>query len=78
MAWTPDGDFDIMSVHPYVRGSMYAIIETGGKQLWVVPGETVKVEKLEAEAGAKLTFKALWPLETLLKARSRCPRGRRR
>ncbi|HAZ07661.1 MAG TPA: 50S ribosomal protein L21 [Elusimicrobia bacterium] len=39
---------------------MYAIIETGGKQVWVVPGETVKVEKLEAEAGAKLTFNALW------------------
>lgn len=39
---------------------MYAIIETGGKQVWVVPGETVKVEKLEAEKGAKLTFDALW------------------
>jgi large subunit ribosomal protein L21 len=39
---------------------MYAIIETGGKQLWVVPGETVKVEKLEAAEGAKLEFKALW------------------
>ena len=39
---------------------MYAIIETGGKQLWVVPGETVKVEKLEVEAGAKLEFNALW------------------
>ena len=39
---------------------MYAIIETGGKQLWVVPGETVKVEKLEAAPGAKLEFKALW------------------
>lgn len=39
---------------------MYAIIETGSKQLWVVPGETVRVEKLEAEAGAKLTFNALW------------------
>ena len=39
---------------------MYAIIETGGKQLWVVPGETVKVDRLEAEAGAKLTFNALW------------------
>ncbi|NNN04695.1 MAG: 50S ribosomal protein L21, partial [Elusimicrobia bacterium] len=32
---------------------MYAIIETGSKQLWVVPGETVKVEKLEVEPGAK-------------------------
>lgn len=39
---------------------MYAIIETGGKQLWVVPGETVEVEKLEVEQGAKLTFNALW------------------
>ncbi len=39
---------------------MYAIIETGSKQLWVVPGETVKVEKLEVEPGAKLEFKALW------------------
>ena len=39
---------------------MYAIIETGGKQYWVIPGETIKVEKLEAEKGAKLTFKALW------------------
>ncbi|MFI5349775.1 MAG: bL21 family ribosomal protein, partial [Elusimicrobiota bacterium] len=39
---------------------MYAIIETGGKQLWVVPGETVKVEKLELEKGAKIEFKALW------------------
>ena len=40
---------------------MYAIIETGGKQLWVIPGETVKVEKLEAKEGDKLTFNALWP-----------------
>ncbi len=39
---------------------MYAIIETGGRQLWVVPGETVKVDALEAEQGAKLTFDALW------------------
>lgn len=39
---------------------MYAIIETGGKQLWVVPGETVKVEKLEVKEGEKLEFKALW------------------
>lgn len=39
---------------------MYAIIETGGRQYWVVPGETIKVEKLEAEPGAKLSFEALW------------------
>ncbi|MEK7383289.1 MAG: 50S ribosomal protein L21 [Elusimicrobiota bacterium] len=39
---------------------MYAIIEAGGKQIWVVAGETVKVEKLEVEKGATLTFNALW------------------
>ena len=39
---------------------MYAIIETGGRQFWVSPGETIRVEKLAAEAGQELTFKALW------------------
>lgn len=39
---------------------MYAIIETGGKQYWVEPGEIIKVEKLAVEKGQELTFKALW------------------
>ncbi|HAM35270.1 MAG TPA: 50S ribosomal protein L21 [Elusimicrobia bacterium] len=39
---------------------MYAIIETGGRQFWAVPGETIRVEKLEAEPGKELTFKAIW------------------
>jgi large subunit ribosomal protein L21 len=39
---------------------MYAIIETGGRQFWVSPGETIRVEKLVAEPGKELTFKALW------------------
>lgn len=39
---------------------MYAIIETGGKQYWVVPGETIRVDKLEAEKGSKIELKALW------------------
>ena len=39
---------------------MYAIIETGGKQFWVTPGETFRVEKLEAQAGQEVTFAALW------------------
>ena len=42
------------------RSPMYAIIETGGKQLWVIPGETVKVEKMEVKEGETLTFNALW------------------
>ena len=39
---------------------MYAIIETGSKQYWVTPGETIRVEKLKAEKGQEVTFKALW------------------
>lgn len=35
---------------------MYAVIITGGKQYRVVEGDTLKVEKLPAEAGATVTF----------------------
>ena len=35
---------------------MYAIIETGGKQYKVAEGDTLFIEKLEAEANAKITF----------------------
>ncbi|QXE00548.1 LSU ribosomal protein L21P [Terribacillus aidingensis] len=35
---------------------MYAIIETGGKQVKVTEGQTIFVEKLEAENGAEVTF----------------------
>ena len=34
---------------------MYAIIETGGKQYKVQPGQIIEVEKLEASSG-KITF----------------------
>jgi len=39
---------------------MYAIIETGGKQYWVTPGEILQVEKLEEKKGAEVELKALW------------------
>ncbi len=35
---------------------MYAIIETGGKQYRVAEGEGIKIEKLDAEVGAEITF----------------------
>jgi len=35
---------------------MYAVIETGGKQYRVAPGDIIQVEKLEGEVGAKLKF----------------------
>jgi large subunit ribosomal protein L21 len=34
----------------------YAVIETGGKQYRVAPGETLAVERLNAEAGQPFTF----------------------
>ncbi len=39
---------------------MYSIIETGGKQYWVEPGQNLQVERLEAEVGATVELKALW------------------
>ncbi|RFU65858.1 50S ribosomal protein L21 [Peribacillus glennii] len=35
---------------------MYAIIETGGKQVKVAAGDVVYVEKLDVEAGETVTF----------------------
>lgn len=35
---------------------MYAVIKTGGKQYRVAEGQTLKVEKLEAEEGASVEF----------------------
>ncbi|PIR87727.1 MAG: 50S ribosomal protein L21 [Candidatus Harrisonbacteria bacterium CG10_big_fil_rev_8_21_14_0_10_45_28] len=35
---------------------MYAVIEAGGKQYRVSPGEKIKVEKMEAEEGAEVNF----------------------
>jgi large subunit ribosomal protein L21 len=35
---------------------MYAVIQTGGKQHRVEIGEVVRVERLDSEEGAKVTF----------------------
>jgi len=35
---------------------MYAVIETGGKQYRVAPGDTVRVETLEGDPGAAVEF----------------------
>ena len=35
---------------------MFAVIETGGKQYLVKSGETLKVEKLDVEAGKTVVF----------------------
>ncbi len=38
---------------------MYAVIQTGGKQYRVAEGETLRVEKLTANTGDKLSFSPL-------------------
>ena len=35
---------------------MYAVIKTGGKQYRVQPGDTIVVEKIDAEPGASVSF----------------------
>lgn len=35
---------------------MYAVIQTGGKQYRVKPGDKLKVESLDAEAGQEVSF----------------------
>lgn len=35
---------------------MYAVVETGGKQYKVSTGDTIKVEKLDAQDGAEITL----------------------
>ena len=35
---------------------MYAIIATGGKQYKVAEGDSIKIEKIDAEIGSSVTF----------------------
>ncbi len=35
---------------------MFAVIKTGGKQYRVVPGDVIKVERLEVEAGSTIAL----------------------
>ncbi|MBI4055825.1 MAG: 50S ribosomal protein L21 [Elusimicrobia bacterium] len=39
---------------------MYAVIVAGGKQYWVSPGDTIRVERLNTEVGREVTLKGIW------------------
>jgi large subunit ribosomal protein L21 len=52
---TPRLLFDGIRV-PFGKWNMYAVIETGGKQYRVAPGDTIEIERVEAEAGKPFTF----------------------
>jgi large subunit ribosomal protein L21 len=35
---------------------MYAVIQTGGKQYRVAPGDTIRIERVDGKVGEKVTF----------------------
>jgi large subunit ribosomal protein L21 len=43
---------------------MYAVIRSGGKQYRAIPGETIRVERLEGEVGGKVTFENILAVRT--------------
>jgi large subunit ribosomal protein L21 len=71
----PPGEFAFSPGIYYNFLAMYAIIETGGKQYWVVPGDLVKVEKIEAEAGSEIVLKALWASSETQESGAQAPSG---
>lgn len=43
---------------------MYAVISSGGKQYRVQPGETLRVDKLDAEVGQNVKFEEVLAVQT--------------
>jgi len=53
---TPTSGVDTGWAPWYCGSVMYAIIETGGKQLRVAEGDIIRTDLIELEAGAAVTF----------------------
>src|SRR5260370_37132382 len=45
-------------------GEMYAVIQTGGKQYRVAPGDTIRIERVSGEVGEKVTFGSVLAVHT--------------
>jgi large subunit ribosomal protein L21 len=43
---------------------MYAVIQTGGKQYRVAPGDTIRIERVAGEVGEKVTFGSVLAVHT--------------
>ena len=43
---------------------MYAVIQTGGKQYRVAPGDTIRIERVSGEIGEKVTFGSVLAVNT--------------
>jgi large subunit ribosomal protein L21 len=57
----PRAQFSRVNALPtgFKKGIMYAVVEIGGRQYRVSPGDEIYVEKLEAEAGSELKLPVL-------------------
>ena len=44
---------------------MYAVIQTGGKQYRVAPGDTIRIERVSGEVGEKVTFGSVLAVHTV-------------
>jgi large subunit ribosomal protein L21 len=43
---------------------MYAVIQTGGKQYRVAPGDTIRIERVSGDVGEKVTFDSVLAVHT--------------
>jgi len=43
---------------------MYAVIQTGGKQYRVAPGDTIRIERVSGDVGEKVTFGSVLAVHT--------------
>ena len=43
---------------------MYAVIQTGGKQYRVAPGDTIRIERVEGKVGEKVNFESVLAVHT--------------
>jgi large subunit ribosomal protein L21 len=43
---------------------MYAVIQTGGKQYRVAPGDTIEIERVDGKVGEQVTFGSVLAVHT--------------
>jgi ribosomal protein L21 len=54
---------------------MYAVIETGGKQYRVAPGESIEVETLVGDVGAEIAARKRWFSSSSARNNTSAPSG---
>jgi large subunit ribosomal protein L21 len=52
------------SLSKALGGQMYAVIQTGGKQYRVAPGDTIRIERVDGKVGEKVNFGSVLAVHT--------------